>query len=326
MNQPFRFIHASDFHLERPPRGLAEVPDHSARRVRRRTVSRRRAGVRRGDSRSASTSSSWPATWSTRAGRPARNRVLERTVSPPGRAGHSRLLGRRTAATTSSAGPTPGRWPTTSCDSPAIASSASCIAATANRCCKSWAPAPSNAKESALADFRTDGRRPVRRGRGVRPGRSRGACKTFGQLLGTGGRTSAAGVAFRTYRRPLSGHSAGPPAARVGPARLHAGAGRRIAPGPHQFIPTDAVRYLEDRVAANESTTPDQLAQILGERIAELAGDPFGPDLLIQWIVVGSKNLAGQLRRGKLAVDLAGAAAGRTWHAPPRRVDRLDRC
>ena len=28
MNQPFRFIQSSDFHLERPPRGLAEVPDH----------------------------------------------------------------------------------------------------------------------------------------------------------------------------------------------------------------------------------------------------------------------------------------------------------
>ena len=24
----FRFLHASDFHLERPPAGLAELPDH----------------------------------------------------------------------------------------------------------------------------------------------------------------------------------------------------------------------------------------------------------------------------------------------------------
>ena len=28
MHQPFRFIHASDFHLDRPLRGLSEVPDH----------------------------------------------------------------------------------------------------------------------------------------------------------------------------------------------------------------------------------------------------------------------------------------------------------
>ena len=27
-SRPFRFVHASDFHLERLPSGLAEVPDH----------------------------------------------------------------------------------------------------------------------------------------------------------------------------------------------------------------------------------------------------------------------------------------------------------
>ena len=27
-NRPFRFVHASDFHLERPPSGVSEVPDH----------------------------------------------------------------------------------------------------------------------------------------------------------------------------------------------------------------------------------------------------------------------------------------------------------
>ena len=29
--QSFRFIHASDFHLETPPHGLAEAPDRAAR-------------------------------------------------------------------------------------------------------------------------------------------------------------------------------------------------------------------------------------------------------------------------------------------------------
>ena len=28
MTPAFRFLHASDLHLDRPPRGLAEVPDH----------------------------------------------------------------------------------------------------------------------------------------------------------------------------------------------------------------------------------------------------------------------------------------------------------
>ena len=27
-NRPFRFIHASDFHLERPLMGVADMPDH----------------------------------------------------------------------------------------------------------------------------------------------------------------------------------------------------------------------------------------------------------------------------------------------------------
>ncbi len=27
-NRPFRFVHAGDFHLELPPQGLAEIPDH----------------------------------------------------------------------------------------------------------------------------------------------------------------------------------------------------------------------------------------------------------------------------------------------------------
>ncbi|MEX2114810.1 MAG: metallophosphoesterase [Pirellulales bacterium] len=70
------------------------------------------------------------------------------------------------------------------------------------------------------------------------------------------------------------------------------------------FIPTDAVRYLSERVAVNETTTPDQLRQIIDERVAELATDPFGPDLLIEWNVAGSKALSAELRRGKLAADL----------------------
>lgn len=90
-------------------------------------------------------------------------------------------------------------------------------------------------------------------------------------------------------------------------------------PGPHgctlvhvdderhvrtSFIPTDAVRYLNERVATGETTTPEQLRQIIEERIAELSTDAFGPDLLIQWRVSGSKALCAELRRGKLAGEL----------------------
>ncbi len=76
------------------------------------------------------------------------------------------------------------------------------------------------------------------------------------------------------------------------------------------FVPTDAVRYLDEQVAANEGTTPEQLYEILGEQITELLSDPFGPELLVRWIVVGSRALATELRRGKLAGDLAARLRG----------------
>ncbi len=70
------------------------------------------------------------------------------------------------------------------------------------------------------------------------------------------------------------------------------------------FIPTDAVRYQQERVTVNDSTTSEQLQQIVCERMGELGGDPFGPDLLIHWTIVGSRPLAAQLRRGKLSAEM----------------------
>jgi DNA repair exonuclease SbcCD nuclease subunit len=70
------------------------------------------------------------------------------------------------------------------------------------------------------------------------------------------------------------------------------------------FVPTDAVRYLNERVAVSETTTPEQLRHIIEERVAELSTDAFGPDLLIHWRVSGSKTLGAELRRGKLATEL----------------------
>jgi hypothetical protein len=70
------------------------------------------------------------------------------------------------------------------------------------------------------------------------------------------------------------------------------------------FIPTDAVRYCDERVSIDESITPEQLLRVLNERIAELLVDPFGPDLLIRWTVLGSRSLAARFRGGSLAADL----------------------
>jgi DNA repair protein SbcD/Mre11 len=71
------------------------------------------------------------------------------------------------------------------------------------------------------------------------------------------------------------------------------------------FIPTDVVRYQLERVAVNESTTRPQLQQILDERTRELLSDPFGPELLVQWSILGSRKIAAELTRGTLGVDLS---------------------
>jgi DNA repair protein SbcD/Mre11 len=70
------------------------------------------------------------------------------------------------------------------------------------------------------------------------------------------------------------------------------------------FLATDAVRFLHERVSLGETATREQFEQILNERVAELAGDPFGPDLVIQWTIAGSSTLASELRRGRLTADL----------------------
>ncbi len=72
------------------------------------------------------------------------------------------------------------------------------------------------------------------------------------------------------------------------------------------FIVTDAVRYLSEHVAVEPSTTAGQLYEILSHRIIELSGDPFGPELLVEWIVDGTRGeLARALARDKLAAELA---------------------
>ncbi len=126
-------------------------------------------------------------------------------------------------------------------------------------------------------------------------------------------------------RRTLSGgssmtHDAGSPQARR-PSEL----------GPHgctlvqvdeagrartSFIATDAVRYQREHVDVDEFIDGEQLFQILNDRTAELLGDPFGPELLVQWTVTPNKSLAVPLRRGKLAAELVGRL--RAEHASKR--------
>jgi exonuclease SbcD len=70
------------------------------------------------------------------------------------------------------------------------------------------------------------------------------------------------------------------------------------------FIVTDAVRFHGERVVVGEGTTNEQLYQVLDERTRELLSDAFGPQWLIEWTVSGCPRLAVELDRGKLAGEL----------------------
>ena len=105
--RPFRFVHASDFHLEQPLMGVAEVPDHlrelfldapyaAARQAVRRRAGRRRRvrgafrrhsatarrPVREDRCSSSSSSPGWPSAGSTSIGRAARS-IRRRPGLPP---------------------------------------------------------------------------------------------------------------------------------------------------------------------------------------------------------------------------------------------------
>lgn len=70
------------------------------------------------------------------------------------------------------------------------------------------------------------------------------------------------------------------------------------------FVPTDAVRYCHQNVTIEQGTTKEQLLEILNERLGELLVDPFGPELLVYFSVVGCDALTAHLRSGKTSADL----------------------
>ena len=70
------------------------------------------------------------------------------------------------------------------------------------------------------------------------------------------------------------------------------------------LIPTDAVRWLGERVAVDETTTREELETRLRDRMHMLLEASPPTSLLISWTVAGRGPLVGQLRRNKLAAEL----------------------
>ena len=72
------------------------------------------------------------------------------------------------------------------------------------------------------------------------------------------------------------------------------------------LIPTDAVRWLSERVVVRRNDNAEDLETRLRERMHALLENSPRLDLLISWTIAGRGPLTAQLRRGGLAADLLG--------------------
>jgi hypothetical protein len=83
------------------------------------------------------------------------------------------------------------------------------------------------------------------------------------------------------------------------------------------FVTTDAVRFQRERIVLESPATVEALHEALSQRAAELLSDPFGPELLVEWVVACDPPLAAQLADGALAAQLCESLQGDFGHRRP---------
>ena len=83
------------------------------------------------------------------------------------------------------------------------------------------------------------------------------------------------------------------------------------------LVATDVMRWLSERVVVDEATSRDDLDTLLRERMQTLVESAPGVDLLVSWTVAGSGPLLGQLRRGTLGTELLGWLRSEYGFGPP---------
>jgi len=315
MTQPFRFIHASDFHLERPPRGMADVPDHlrpalvdaphrAAERVFDAAVKQRvDFVVLAGDLLDPLTAGPRGLVFLA----DQFQKVAQTGIKvywALGRSDNFERLG------------TMGPLADHAVTFPLARVQRIVHARNGEPLVQILGTSAQQRKRIRVADFRADG-------------------ELFALAIAYGSADAQALAGYRVNYWALGGEHDRRALLSGGVTANYSGSpqGRRPQEsGPHgctlaqvdeqhfvrtAFIATDAVRYQEERVSVDESTTPGQLHQIIGGRIGELLGDPFGPDLLIHWTLCGSGALAAELRRGKLAADLTARLRAEYGQARP---------
>jgi DNA repair exonuclease SbcCD nuclease subunit len=81
--------------------------------------------------------------------------------------------------------------------------------------------------------------------------------------------------------------------------------------------PTDVMRWLNERVEVDATTSRVDLESLLRERMLGLIESNPNLDLLVSWTIVGSGPLLAQLRRGALAAELLGWLRSEYGFGPP---------
>ena len=83
------------------------------------------------------------------------------------------------------------------------------------------------------------------------------------------------------------------------------------------LVPTDAMRFLGERVVIDEETTRDDLDGLLRQRMHALVESAPKMDLLISWTVAGRGPLATRLRQGALKDESLGWLRSEYGFGPP---------
>ena len=83
------------------------------------------------------------------------------------------------------------------------------------------------------------------------------------------------------------------------------------------LVPADVMRWQTERIAVEESTTRESLERLLHERMQRLVETAPGMDLLVSWTIVGEGRLVAELREGPLAAQVLQMLRNEYGFGPP---------
>jgi DNA repair exonuclease SbcCD nuclease subunit len=315
-HRPFRFVHASDFHLETPVQGVAEVPEH----LREPLVEAPYAAVRR--------------VFDTVLAEEAELLVLSGDILHPPQTGprgplflaeqFARLAQRQIPVYWASGGVDPPEvWPT------AIPLPENVHLSARGRVAELIHQRDGAPLARVLLHGR-DGNRLVRAG-DFTPDPA--GLYTIAVVHGTV-ETAALGLPGIDYwalggrhdrstlfSTPRMAHYAGSPQGRrPDEAGVHGCTLVQVDENRQartHLAPVDALRWLGERVVVDEATGREELESLLRGRLHALAEATPGLDLLVSWTIAGSGPLIAQLRRGTLAGELLGVLRSEQGFSSP---------